>query len=125
MRMDLKVPCMHCPFSIAETRIRFACAERAEEIAESAYRNGFPCHKSAAFVEDEYGDGGFIAHAAGQHCIGSVMMFMNMDYGDGWPGVGNDDLPPTVVDRIWPNRHLAFQCEEDFIEANRSHLDDR
>lgn len=121
--MDLKVPCKNCPFSVAETRIRFACAERAEEIAESAYRNGFPCHLSAELVEDDEGDDdGFYATEDGQHCIGSIMMIYQDTFcsGDGWPGIDNEELPEAVLERIWPNLHLAFDSEEAFIDANRN-----
>ena len=123
MRMDLRKPCKHCPFSVAETRIRFACMERAEEIAEGAYRHGFPCHKSAVFIEDEEGDtSGYYAHDAGQHCIGSVMMFLNEGY-DAWPGIDNRELREATLDRLRPNLRLAWDSEAAFIEANRGRLD--
>lgn len=44
-QLKLKKPCLHCPFSKHPERIRFTCRERAEEIEEIAYRQGFPCHE--------------------------------------------------------------------------------
>ena len=120
MRLDLKQPCKNCPFGVADTRIRFSCEERAEEIAESAYRNGFPCHLSAEFYEDESGDGELSGYYPGrdtQHCIGSVMMFLNSGY-DTWPGIGNRELPDIVLDRIRPALSMAWDSEDDFIAAN-------
>lgn len=119
MRMDLKKPCKHCPFADSAHRIRFSCEERAEEIAENAYRSGFPCHKSADYREDEEGEGGFYAHDAGQHCIGSIMLFLNSGY-ENWPGIGNRDLPDRTRERLCPHLALVFESEDDFIAANAS-----
>lgn len=74
MRWDLKTPCKNCPFRTDETAIRFACRERAEEIEESAYRNGFPCHLSATLDEDDE-DGGFEFAESTQHCVGATLMY--------------------------------------------------
>lgn len=115
--MDLKKPCKHCPFADTPTRIRFACEERAEEIAESAYRHGFPCHKSAEFVDDDDGRGGFHPRVDGQHCIGSVMLFINSGY-DTWPGTGNRELSQRILDRLSPHLGMVFDDEESFIAAN-------
>lgn len=111
----LKKPCKHCPFSPAKGAIRFRCKERAEEIAESAYRKGFPCHKSA--IEDDDA-GGFVFGADTQHCAGALMMFANEGNESGWPGIENDE---NRVERImgqmdWTAPH--FECEQDFIDAN-------
>lgn len=119
MRTDLKRPCKNCPFSDTETRIKFACQERAEEIAESAYRFGFPCHLSAEFQEDtEFSEGGYVPGDNTQHCAGAAMMFIS-DGHDCWPGVDNaEDLVEAWSDRIdWNAPH--FGSETEFIDANK------
>lgn len=75
MRFDLKTPCKNCPFRTDETAIRFAVRERAEEIEESAYRNGFPCHLSAELDEDDE-DGGYEFGDKTQHCAGATIMYL-------------------------------------------------
>lgn len=122
MRYDLKKPCKNCPFADTEHRIVFACRERAEEIAETAYRNGFPCHLSAEHIEEEddpIGGGGFYAGSETQHCAGALMMFMwQQEYC--WPGVDNDeDLVTRLWDQLDFDNGRAFQSEEEFIEANQ------
>lgn len=118
MKFDLKTPCKNCPFRTDETGIRFACRERAEEIEESAYRNGFPCHLSAEYIEEsEYGEGGYAEGENSQHCIGYVIM--RMKDGDGaWPGVNNDE---ELVERLWDQideKAPVFECTDDFLNAN-------
>lgn len=79
MKFDLKAPCKNCPFRNDDTAIRFTCRERAEEIEESAYRNGFPCHLSADFIEDddgEYEQGGYVFGENTQHCAGALLMYL-------------------------------------------------
>ncbi len=125
MRFDLKVPCKNCPFRTGPSRITFACKERAEEIAETAYRNGFPCHLSAIDTsEDEDGncneDGGYEFDPEGttQHCAGALAMFINGGE-DCWPGVDNDDeLVERLVDQLVDAFPLVFESEEAFIAAN-------
>lgn len=117
MRTDLKAPCKNCPFGIAETRIKFACRERAIEIEELAYRQGFPCHCSAEFREDEEsGEYVFAADGSSQHCAGAIGMFINDD-NMGWPGIGNDD---ELAERLALQIDLTkcFESSEAFIEAN-------
>jgi len=79
MKWDLKRPCKLCPFrkgSEGEV-IRFACRSRAEEIEESAYREGFVCHEHSTYVEGEDGEGGFTFGEDGeQHCAGALMMHL-------------------------------------------------
>lgn len=117
-RLDLKVPCKNCPFGDRPfpPRIRFSCPERAKEIAESAYRNGFPCHLSANDTSDEDEDGGFVFTEGTQHCVGAIGMFLNSGY-DTWPGVDNDE---SISDdgRYAEARKIAFQSEDEFIDAN-------
>jgi len=115
---QLKRPCKNCPFAPTKTRITFRCRERAEEIAESAYRNGFPCHLSAVNIEDEdeYGGGGFVFGPNTQHCVGAIMMFLGEE--SEWPGIYNDDeLADRLRDYVdWTAPH--YETEEDFIAAN-------
>lgn len=118
MRYDLKTPCKNCPFRNDETRITFACRERAEEIEESGYRNGFPCHLSAVSTEsDDNPDGGFEAVENSQHCVGFIIM-MFKDGEDTWPGIGNDeDLAGRLRDQVdWGAP--VFDGAADFIDAN-------
>lgn len=118
MKFDLKKPCKNCPFGKAETRITFACKERAEEIEESAYRNGFPCHLSAHNDEDERedGEGGYIFAEGTQHCAGAAGTFLNGGY-DTWPGIDNDeDLGERLALQI--DLSACWDSPEDFIAAN-------
>lgn len=122
MRLDLVKPCKNCPFGNSPDRIRFRTRERAEEIAEGAYRNGFPCHLSAELVDEEddpIGGGGFYPGDNTQHCVGAILMFLADDTGT-WPGVGNEEFSEEYWDRITPalRDRLAFQSEEEFINAN-------
>ncbi len=81
MKFDLKTPCKNCPFRTDATAIRFTCRERAEEIEESAYRNGFPCHLSADLNEDDE-DGGFEFGENTQHCAGAMIMYLSGGFGN-------------------------------------------
>ena len=87
---DLKRPCLHCPFRTDETAIRFATRDRALEIWASAYFHGFPCHKTADYVE-ENGDGsnvpGFYMGELSQHCAGHIIMQLKAHHGWPWPGI--------------------------------------
>lgn len=82
MKWDLKRPCDHCPFNKgSSTRIKFRTRERAEEIEESAYRNGFVCHEHATLVEQVDEDGGEIegydfGPDGEQHCAGALIMYL-------------------------------------------------
>lgn len=121
MRFDLKAPCKNCPFRTDETAIRFANRERAEEIEESAYRNGFPCHLSADYREDDegYGEDGYVFDPGGktQHCVGALILFMNDGYYS-TPGTGNDEeLFERLAARVDPKAPV-FDCVEDFLAAN-------
>lgn len=123
MRYDLKTPCKNCPFRNDATRIRFACAERAKEIEESAYRRGFPCHLSAEAVEDDDTwdgeSGGYYAGENSQHCVGYIIMQIK-EGGEGspWPGIGNSE---TLLDALALRVDMdapVFDSIEDFIAAN-------
>ena len=118
-RFDMKRPCVNCPFRTDGKAIRFAGRERAEEIEESAYRHGFPCHTTAEYVE--HGDSGehdgFEFGDGSQHCIGYIIMCFKHGY-DTWPGIGNDE---ELADRLqgqvdW--QAPVFDSTEEFFEAN-------
>ena len=98
-RYNLKRPCKNCPFRSDDTRIRFSCRERAEEIENSAYRNGFPCHLSADLQEDDrYGEP-----------EGSWTP---------WPGIDNDeDLLTRLAGQIDLNAPV-FDDVDAFLKAN-------
>ena len=119
-RYDLRTPCRNCPFRSDETRIRFSCRERAEEIEESAYRNGFPCHLSAELVEDdeEWESNGYVFGDATQHCAGYILMQLHESSGDAWPGMGNDE---ELLERLEQRMNLeapVFHSIEEFLAAN-------
>lgn len=116
MRLQLSRPCKNCPFSVAETRIRFRCRERAEEIEELAYREGFPCHLSATLDEDDE-DAGHEFGPNTQHCAGAAIMFLNESY-DTWPGIDNRELSEAFCSKLSANSHLAFDSAEAFFAAN-------
>lgn len=125
MRFDLKRPCKNCPFGKAETRIIFRCKERAEEIAEQAYRTGFPCHLSADYDDDEDGEGGgYVFGAETQHCAGALGTFAN-EYrmmGGSWPAIDNsEEMAEQIIERMGDEGlAMCFESEQDFIEANAS-----
>lgn len=119
MKFDLKTPCKNCPFRNDETRITFACKERAEEIDEQAYRNGFPCHLSADLQdEDIFEEPGFIEGDNTQHCVGYLIMMMKSGETE-WPGVDNDS---ELIEKLWDQLDFknvpVFECRDDFLEAN-------
>tara|TARA_R110002074_G_C12558458_1_gene667668 strand:+ start:45684 stop:46133 length:450 start_codon:yes stop_codon:yes gene_type:complete len=119
-RFDLKTPCKNCPFRTDEAAIRFYNGERAAEISESAYRNGFPCHLSAENLEDddEGEGGGFVFGENTQHCAGAIIMFLHDGWGGSWPGIGNDD---ALAERLALQMNMeapVFENEEDFIAAS-------
>jgi hypothetical protein len=127
MRFDLKTPCKNCPFRSDETAIRFACRERAEEIEESAYRNGFPCHLSADSIEDEDTrdgeSGGFVPGENTQHCVGYIILQIKASCGgSSWPGIDNDE---ALLDRLEAQVDLdapVFDSVEDYLAANNNVL---
>lgn len=113
MRFNLRKPCKNCPFSKASTRITFSCEERAEEIEEHAYRQGFPCHLSATLDEDAE-DAGYEFGPNTQHCAGAIGMFLNEGY-DSWPGTGNREIDASKYEIAMSD---SFECAADFISAN-------
>lgn len=112
-QFSLKKPCRHCPFSPAKTAIKFRGRERAEQISETAYRNGFPCHKSAIDAEDR----GYVFGPETQHCAGALMMLI-YEHPEGWPGIDNDEDRADKIREHMDWRAPHFECEQDFLDAN-------
>ena len=120
MRYDLKQPCINCPFRRDDTRIRFGSRERAQEIEEHAYRQGFPCHLSSEVSEDPVtGEEGFVPGEHTQHCAGYIMMQIHENGEDSpWPGIDNDeDLLERVALQYDPQAPI-FENTEEFLNAN-------
>jgi len=128
MRFDLKKPCKNCPFADIPHRIVFSCRERAEEIEEMAYRQGFVCHLHADCVEDDLETDGFYERVDGssQHCFGAIAMYLkNGGSSVPWEIAIADD---EDLEEQWWNRvntktlETIFDSEEDFILANSGTL---
>ncbi len=116
---QLKRPCKNCPFTPEDTRIRFVDKKRAAEIAEGAYRDGFPCHLSAVDSDPDCiseGGGGYVFGEKTQHCAGAIMMFLRDGHESGWPGIYNDeDLAERLESHMdWKAPH--YESEDDFIK---------
>jgi len=122
MKFDLKRPCKHCPFANTPDRITFACQERAEEIEETAYRQGFVCHEHSEYVEDETGENDgyvFAQNGSSQHCFGALAMYVKEGGGNvPWERLSGEEQ------RRWWSRidkeafNTVFDNEEAFIGAN-------
>lgn len=113
----LKRPCKNCPFAPTKSRIVFATRERAEEISESAYRNGFPCHLSADNIEFDGGEeSGFVFSERTQHCAGALMMWVRETEASGWPGIDNDEDLATAIEANLDWSALHYESEEDFLK---------
>lgn len=125
MKFDLKKPCKNCPFVNGPDRITFACRERAEEIEDMAYRQGFVCHKHSEYIEEsEFEAGGFdfANDGSSQHCWGALAMFIK-DGGSSVPWENACDDDPDLEERWWSRadqKALAtvFDGEEEFLDAN-------
>ncbi len=127
MKFDLKKPCKNCPFANTPDRITFACRERAEEIEELAYRQGFVCHLHSEHIDedDDYGgEGGFdfAADGSSQHCFGALAMHIR-DGGSTvpWERACEDD--EELEGRWWDRadqKALAtvYESEDEFFDAN-------
>ena len=117
MKFNLRTPCKNCPFRNDGTQIRFKTRERAEEIEEIAYRQGFPCHLSAV-VEESVGEQYYEFGPDTQHCAGFIIMALKAHGGISWPGINNDDdLAEQLYAQIdWDAP--VFEDETEFFEAN-------
>ena len=120
MKWDLKKPCTNCPFQKLDTAIRFACRERAEEIEEIAYRQGFVCHEFGEDVETGF-DGeshiDFRADGSSQHCAGAIMMYLY----DGSGNVPWENISEAQQDRLamrldWENVP-HYKGETEFLDS--------
>lgn len=119
MLFNLKTPCRNCPFRNDNTRITFRGRERAEEIEESAYRNGFPCHLSAEVNEDPMtGAESFGPGETTQHCAGYILVQLHQGGGLAWPGIDNDEkLADQLAERLDLDAPV-FESVEEFLSAN-------
>jgi hypothetical protein len=127
LKFELIRACKMCPFANTPDRITFRGIERATEIEESAYRNGFPCHEHAEWLEanEETGfTGGAYAREddSSQHCFGALAMWLHE--GDGnipWEHAIEED--EELVTRWWDrvafkDYEQCFDGPEEFIKAN-------
>jgi hypothetical protein len=119
MKWDLKTPCKNCPFMDTKYGIKFSCRERASEIEEQAYRNGFPCHLSAVDTSDEDEEsGGFVFGPETQHCAGAILVFLK----DGYDGnVPFENLSDKEQDRIRSRLNWnapTYNSVEEFLNAS-------
>ena len=124
MRFDLKRACKNCPFNNGPDRITFQCRERAEEIENILYREGFVCHEHAECVEDDEGFGEFHFRENGnsQHCFAGLAMHIK-DGGSTVPWEQACDADPDLEERWWSRAEKdaiasAFESEDEFFEAN-------
>ncbi len=125
MRFDLKRPCENCPFANVSTRITFQCRERAEEIEEIAYREGFVCHLHSEHREGPDGESDgyhFRDDGSSQHCFGALAMYLR-DGGANIPWERATDEDSELEARWWSRADPAaietcFADEEEFLKAN-------
>lgn len=115
MNFDLRTPCKNCPFRTDDTAIRFSGRERAEEIEESAYRNGFPCHLSADLIEFGEDESGFTFGERTQHCVGATLMYLKDGSNGNVPFEWLDeDLQDAIRDKLdW--RAPVYEGPDDFL----------
>lgn len=127
MRFDLKRACKNCPFNNGPDRITFQCRERAEEIENILYRQGFVCHEHGEDVAVPFGDDeethiDFRADGSSQHCFAGLAMHIK-DGGSTVPWETACDADPELEERWWSRAEpqavaAAFDSEEEFFEAN-------
>ncbi len=126
MKFDLVRPCKYCPFRNDETRITFQCRERAEEIAETAYRQGFPCHETAELEdEDSVRGAGYHATAESQMCGGFIAMKLREQdappsFQDNEEGLDEEELFDELESKVDFLNLPVFESEEEFLEANET-----
>jgi hypothetical protein len=130
MKFDLVRPCDACPFRTSgEQHIIFADRGRAEEIAESAYREGFVCHEHADCIEDDpFLEEGFYPRIDGssQHCFGAIYMYLRNGSGNvPWEHATEED--EELEQRWWDHMtleqlaaadKLVFESEEAFLDSH-------
>lgn len=125
MKFDLIQACKLCPFRKGEGRITFACRERAEEIDEIAYREGFVCHEHSEHIEGDGEESGYFTFrddGSSQHCFGALAMYLrNGDSTVVWEGATERDgkLEEYWWDRVRDKTFAEiFESPEAFLEAN-------
>ena len=137
MKWDLVRPCKNCPFSTHDTRIKFATRSRAREIEEHAYREGFPCHEHAEWVEEEddpIGGGGayFRQDGTTPHCFGAIYMYLRNGAGNvpwEWAVEEDEDLEERwwahlTSEQITAASRDVWETEQDFINSHEGDEDD-
>jgi len=125
MRFDLKKHCKHCPFANTPDRITFACRERAEEIEEILYRQGFVCHEHGENIEDDFLEESYIDFrddGSSQHCWAGLAMHIH-NGGSTVPWERACDEDPELEEYWWSRADqqalaTVFQDEEEFFDAN-------
>lgn len=124
MKFDLIRPCKNCPFANTPNRIVFTCRDRAQEIEEIAYRQGFVCHEHGESVEIDDGEEviDFRADGSSQHCFGALAMYLQ-DGGANVPWERATDDDPGLEERWWSRVDMqalraVFENEEEFLKAN-------
>jgi len=123
VKFDLIRPCKHCPFNNVPERIIFRTRERAEEIEEHGYRNGFVCHEHGE-SDDDSEDGGidFRADGSSQHCVG--LLYMHLQQGTGTIPWERGIEDGTIDENRWWDRAdlkalgTVFETETEFLDAN-------
>ena len=127
MKYDLKKPCKNCPFRTDDTGIKFQCTERAEEIEQTAYLHGFPCHLSAEYQEDGDGTSGYVGTNDSQHCAGALIMYLKEQEGEPWPAIMYDqDVinaggTEKLIEKLWKQVDLeapVYDSSHIFIKDN-------
>lgn len=117
MKWDLLRPCAHCPFNRgSSTRITFRNRERAEEIEEIAYRQGFVCHEHATAFESPDGEEEFFdfGEDGEQHCAGALIMYLRSHGGNVPFEWLDEDEQDRIQNRLDP-RADVFEDETEFV----------
>lgn len=125
-RYDLKKACTNCPFRNAPEGIKFACRERAEEIEELAYQEGFACHLHGETLYEDSEDSAIYPKSDGtsQHCFGALWMNLR----DGWDGnIPFQRLDDENQEKWWDGMTMemirsadldVYESSDDFIDAS-------
>jgi len=130
VKWDLLRPCAHCPFNRgSSTRIVFRNRDRAEEIEEIAYRQGFVCHEHAELVERQIGEDVEEFYddredGSGQHCAGALIMYLQ-SCGGNVPFENLDEAEQHRIEERVDWRADVFENETEFVcsqDDRREHI---